>query len=414
MKIFISGICGFVGSTLAHGLLDNVASREIIGLDNLSRAGSPLNLETLRKRGVKFRHGDLRCASDLEAIGKIDWIIDTAANPSVLAGVDGTTSSRQLIEHNLFGTVNLLELAKKHKAGFTLLSTSRVYSVKALSEIPVVVEESAFAPDLAVPLPQGVSENGIAETFSTASPVSLYGASKVASEVVALEYGEAFDFPVWINRCGVLAGAGQFGHAEQGIFSFWINAYLRRRPLRYIGFDGAGHQSRDCFHPRDLLPLLEGTIVATKHGSVKTDHILFIASGAFHLAKPADLLPELQGRLPIRVELSALTQEDFVRILSQTRASLTQQYQALLGTEGVTVTFADDGIEALARIAAEVNEAVENIGARRLQTVMEKLLEEISFEGPDLEPKNQRIDAAYVEAMLAETVKDQDLSRYIL
>ena len=134
---------------------------------------------------------------------------------------------------------------------------------------------------------------------------------------------------------------------------------------------------------RDLLPLIEGTTVATKYGPLKTDHILFIASGAFHLAKPADLLPELQGRLPIRVELKALTQEDFVRILSATRASLTEQYQALLGTEGVTITFADDGIEALARIAAEVNEALENIGARRLQTVMEKLLEDVSFEAED-------------------------------
>lgn len=262
MKILISGVCGFVGSTLAHGLLDNVASREIIGVDNLSRAGSPLNLEALRKRGIKFRHGDLRCPSDLETIGKVDWIIDAAANPSVLAGIDGATSSRQLIEHNLYGTVNLLELAKKHRAGFTLLSTSRVYSVKALSEIPVVVEQSAFAPDLAVPLPQGVSEDGIAENFSTTPPLSLYGASKLASETVALEYGDAFEFPVWINRCGVLAGAGQFGHAEQGIFSFWINAYLQRRPLRYIGFDGAGHQARDCFHPRDLLPLLEKQFAA--------------------------------------------------------------------------------------------------------------------------------------------------------
>jgi CDP-paratose 2-epimerase len=257
MKILISGVCGFVGSTLAHGLLDNVSSREIIGVDNLSRPGSQVNLESLRKRGVRLRHGDLRSASDLESIAQLDWIIDAAANPSVLAGVDGTTSSRQLIEHNLYGTVNLLELAKKYRAGFTLLSTSRVYSVKALSEIPVVVQDAAFAPDLAVPLPQGVTANGIAESFSTSAPVSLYGASKVASEVVALEYGDAFEFPVWINRCGVLAGAGQFGHAEQGIFSFWVNAYLRRRPLRFIGFDGAGHQCRDCFHPRDLLPLLE-------------------------------------------------------------------------------------------------------------------------------------------------------------
>jgi len=191
-------------------------------------------------------------------------MIDAAANPSVLAGIDGTTSSRQLIEHNLYGTVNLLEVAKRHRAGFTLLSTSRVYSVKALSDIPVVVTDSAFAPDLAVPLPEGVSSHGIAENFSTASPVSLYGASKLASECVALEYGQAFEFPVWINRCGVLAGAGQFGHAEQGIFSFWINAYLRRRRLRYIGFDGAGHQCRDCLHPRDLLSLLEKQFETSK------------------------------------------------------------------------------------------------------------------------------------------------------
>jgi ATP-dependent HslUV protease ATP-binding subunit HslU len=165
---------------------------------------------------------------------------------------------------------------------------------------------------------------------------------------------------------------------------------------------------------RDLLPLIEGTTVATKYGPLKTDHILFIASGAFHLAKPADLLPELQGRLPIRVELKALTQEDFIRILSQTRASLTQQYQALLGTEGVTVTFADDGIEALARIAAEVNEAVENIGARRLQTVMEKLLEDVSFEAEDRNGETLVVDAAFVDHQLSGIARNADLSRYVL
>jgi CDP-paratose 2-epimerase len=267
MKILISGICGFAGSTLANGLLGNVSSREIIGLDNLSRPGSQLNIEPLRKRGVKVRHADVRSASDLESLPKIDWIIDAAANPSVLAGVDGATSSRQLIEHNLSGTVNLLEVAKRHRAGFTLLSTSRVYSIRALSDIPVLVTDAAFAPDVDVPLPDGISARGIAENFSTASPVSLYGASKLGSECIALEYGETFDFPVWINRCGVFAGAGQFGHAEQGIFSFWINSYLRRRPLRYIGFDGAGHQCRDCFHPRDLLPLLEKQFATRESGS---------------------------------------------------------------------------------------------------------------------------------------------------
>ena len=165
---------------------------------------------------------------------------------------------------------------------------------------------------------------------------------------------------------------------------------------------------------RDLLPLIEGTTVATKYGPIKTDHILFIASGAFHIAKPSDLLPELQGRLPIRVELAALTEGDFVRILSATRASLTEQYCALLATEGVTITFADDGIAALARIAAEVNEALENIGARRLSTVMEKLLEEVSFTAEHRAGETVNVDAAFVEAQLAGIARNIDLSRYVL
>jgi ATP-dependent HslUV protease ATP-binding subunit HslU len=165
---------------------------------------------------------------------------------------------------------------------------------------------------------------------------------------------------------------------------------------------------------RDLLPLIEGTTVATKYGPIKTDHILFIASGAFHVAKPADLLPELQGRLPIRVELKALSEDDFVRILSATRASLTEQYQALLGTEEVTVTFAEDGIRALARTAAEVNEALENIGARRLQTVMEKLLETVSFEAEDRRGETLTVDAGFVDQQLSSIARDTDLSRYVL
>jgi ATP-dependent HslUV protease ATP-binding subunit HslU len=165
---------------------------------------------------------------------------------------------------------------------------------------------------------------------------------------------------------------------------------------------------------RDLLPLIEGTTVATKYGPLKTDHILFIASGAFHVAKPSDLLPELQGRLPIRVELKALTEDDFVRILSATRASLSEQYMALLATEEVHVRFAEDGIRALARIAAEVNESIENIGARRLQTVMEKLLETISFEAEDRRGEQLTIDAAFVEAQLSDLARNTDLSRYVL
>ncbi len=165
---------------------------------------------------------------------------------------------------------------------------------------------------------------------------------------------------------------------------------------------------------RDLLPLVEGCTVSTKHGMVRTDHILFIASGAFHLSKPSDLIPELQGRLPIRVELSPLTAADFVRILTEPDCSLTQQYQALLGTEGVTLEFADDGIERIAQVAWEVNERTENIGARRLHTVLERLLEDISFTAADRAGETVVIDRAYVDAKLGELVEDEDLSRYIL
>jgi ATP-dependent HslUV protease ATP-binding subunit HslU len=165
---------------------------------------------------------------------------------------------------------------------------------------------------------------------------------------------------------------------------------------------------------RDLLPLIEGTTVATKYGPMKTDHILFIASGAFHVAKPSDLLPELQGRLPIRVELKALTEEDFVRILSETEASLTEQYRALIATEGVEVNFTDDGIRAIARIAAEVNSQLENIGARRLSTVLEKLLEDVSYEAEERRGETVTVDAAYVERQLAEVARNTDLSKYVL
>ncbi len=176
---------------------------------------------------------------------------------------------------------------------------------------------------------------------------------------------------------------------------------------------GGGSVSREGVQ-RDLLPLIEGTTVATKYGPMKTDHILFIASGAFHVAKPSDLLPELQGRLPIRVELKGLTEADFVAILSDTKASLPAQYRALLATEGVTIDFTDDGIAAVARIAAEVNGEIENIGARRLQTVMEKLLEEVSFDAEHRQGETLTIDAAYVDRQLASIARNTDLSRFVL
>jgi CDP-paratose 2-epimerase len=204
----------------------------------------------------------------LEQLPATDWVIDAAANPSVLAGVDGRTSSRQLVEHNLSGTVNLLEYCKVHRAGFVLLSTSRVYSITPLASLPVEPVNGAFRPSPTSSLPAGVSAAGVTENFSTMAPVSLYGATKLASEALALEYGETFNLPVFINRCGVLSGAGQFGRADQGIFAYWLNSHLRRRPLKYIGFGGQGYQVRDCLHPRDLLPALEKQFAAPKLNAV--------------------------------------------------------------------------------------------------------------------------------------------------
>ncbi len=262
MRILITGVCGFVGSCLAEAWLEAEPGLEICGLDNLIRPGSEVNRARLQRMGVRLHHGDIRMASDFDALPPADWVLDAAANPSVLAGVDGQISSRQLIEHNLQGTVNILEYCKRHGAGFLLMSTSRVYAVSPLAALPVVVEGARFSLRRDAALPAGVSAEGVSESLSTAPPISLYGSTKLASEVLALEYGETFGFPVWINRCGVLAGAGQFGKADQGIFAYWINAYLRRRPLTYIGFGGRGHQVRDGLHPRDLIPLLRKQALA--------------------------------------------------------------------------------------------------------------------------------------------------------
>jgi CDP-paratose 2-epimerase len=256
VRILITGICGFAGSALALAIREEWKETEVFGFDNFVRPGSEVNRLALRNLHIQVHHADLRVASDVDALPGADWVIDAAANPSVLAGVDGVTSSRQVVEHNLVGTINLLEYCKRHRAGFILLSTSRVYSIPQLSSLKVEESTGAYRPVAEQDFPKGITANGISEDYSVAPPVSLYGSTKLASECLALEYGMDFDFPVWINRCGVLAGAGQFGRADQGIFSYWINAWLRRRPLTYIGFNGRGYQVRDCLHPRDLMSIL--------------------------------------------------------------------------------------------------------------------------------------------------------------
>ena len=273
MRILISGACGFVGSTLARVLAQS-GGHQIHGFDNFIRPGSETNRAELKRLGIKLFHGDLRAASDLETLPACEWVIDAAANPSVLAGIDGQTSSRQLVEHNLGGTVNMLEYCRRHRAGLILLSTSRVYGIAALAALKMKIGANGFAPEAGA---EGISAEGVREEFSTAAPVSLYGATKLASEALALEYGEAFGLPVWVTRCGVLAGAGQFGRPDQGIFAYWINSWMRRRPLKYIGFDGQGHQVRDCLHPRDLAPLLEKQFAAPKFAAA--DRIVNVGGG---------------------------------------------------------------------------------------------------------------------------------------
>ena len=258
MRILITGICGFAGSRIAELLQERSGSKawSIVGLDNFSRPGSWLNRQRLIDRGIDVRYGDIRSSADVFSVGEVDWIVDAAANPSVLGGLEGESASKTLCDNNLLSTIHLLELAKRFQSGFILLSTSRVYSIDAMASLPLIERPDRFELDGTTPLRKGVSEKGLDESFSTDAPRSLYGSTKLASEVMALEYGEAFDFPVWINRCGVLAGAGQFGRADQGIFAYWLHSWLEKKPLRYLGFGGRGLQVRDCLHPSDLVDLL--------------------------------------------------------------------------------------------------------------------------------------------------------------
>lgn len=305
MKILITGVCGFVGSTLARALLCEDWVSDVIGIDNLSRKGSETNRHVLGSLGVRVIMGDLRCTSDVESLPRCDVVIDAAANASVLAGVDGATTSRQLMEHNLLGTINVLEYCKQTTSTFILLSTSRVYSIPALAKLRMIVRDDAFFPDVDQRFPDGISPQGVSESYSTQPPVSLYGSTKVTSEHLALEYGSTFGFPVWINRCGVMAGPGQFGHPAQGIFSYWIHSFREARPLKYIGFGGQGHQVRDCLHPQDLIPLLKQQILLGRTDSGGRSHdtsyqprIINVAGGLENSMSLAQLTRWCQSRYP--------------------------------------------------------------------------------------------------------------------
>ena len=309
MHLLITGGCGFVGSRIAKWFLANellssgpLSSGPVPGshpdrrapassgdgssgsltpglkitlVDNLMRPGSQTNRAPLECLGAEFILGDLRQRDFVESLPACDWVIDCAANPSVLAGLGSAaldapanipsqanqSPSQNLVDHNLGGTIHLLEYCKRHRAGMVLVSSSRVYSIRELSRIPHQIKNSVLQFDWdrieSENLIPGLSRQGIDERFSIEPPLSLYGATKLASEWLAKEYSNAFDFPLWINRCGILAGSGQFGKADQGIITFWMHRFLYRHPLRMLGFQGSGAQVRDCLHPDDLARLVQ-------------------------------------------------------------------------------------------------------------------------------------------------------------
>ena len=272
-------------------------------------------------------------------------------------------------------------------------------------EIEIAVADTPVGVDIMAPPGLEDMTSQLKDMFS-----SMQNAKKRARTLpikVALKALKEEEAAKLINEEEIRASAVELAEQTGIVFIDEIDKVTNRNDQGGAGVSREGVQ-------RDLLPLIEGTTVATKYGPMKTDHVLFIASGAFHISKPSDMLPELQGRLPIRVELRALEHADFVRILSETRANLPMQYRALLATEEVTLEFSDDAIDAIARIAVDVNSSVENIGARRLQTVMEKLLEDISYDAEDRKGETLKIDAAYVSKQLSGIAKDTDLSKYVL
>ena len=252
MRVLVTGGAGFVGSRIALDFRDRGA--EVVALDNLRRRGSETNIAPLAGRGVDLIHGDVRVAADIDdAPGDFDVVVDAAAEPSVLAGLSG--SPRYVIDTNLLGTVNLLEFCRRRAGALLFVSTSRVYSIAPLRAIALREGPTRFEIESAQTL-AGVSQEGISEAFPTDSARSLYGASKLASELLVQEYAELYGLPAAITRCGVITGAGQFGKAEQGVFAMWAANHVLGLPLRYIGFGGTGKQVRALLHPDDLIRLL--------------------------------------------------------------------------------------------------------------------------------------------------------------
>jgi len=296
MRVLITGGAGFVGAYLARAFREQIDA-EVVAFDNLRRRGSELNLSMFRRLGIEFVHGDVRVASDLEDLpGDFDLLVDAAAEPSVSAGLSGSPS--YLLETNLGGTLNSLELARKRGSSFLLLSTSRVYSISALKRIRLIEMEGryALADEQIIP---GVSGSGVAECFPVDEPRSFYGAGKLSSEMVAQEYVAAYGLKAIINRCGVIAGPGQFGKSDQGVFTMWVLYHYFRRPLRYTGFGGQGKQVRDLLHPADLFALIQKQLAVISDHSGQVFNVGGGVAISTSLRELTELCRERLGDVPI-------------------------------------------------------------------------------------------------------------------
>lgn len=302
-SVLVTGGAGFIGASLAFALRRRHPRWEVAALDNLKRRGSELNLPRLRDAGVRFVHGDIREPSDLDAIGPIDVVVECSAEPSVLAGTDG--SPNYVVRTNLFGAYHCLEFARRHGAGVVFLSTSRVYPVATLEHLAYEEAPTRYELAGAQPVP-GASSVGISEELPLAGARSLYGATKLSAELLLTEYRETYGLRAVVDRCGVIAGPWQFGKADQGVFTYWMLAHVFDRPLRYIGYGGSGKQVRDVLHVDDLVDLVDEQIVDLKRWDGMTVNVGGGRAGSLSLLETTALCRELSGR---RIEVQPSQEE---------------------------------------------------------------------------------------------------------
>lgn len=329
MKILITGGAGFVGSSLAIALKTNYPDYQVYALDNLKRRGSELNISRLKKAGVEFVHGDIRNKEDFDAIPAVDTVIEASAEPSVLAGLDGTPD--YLINTNLVGTVNCLNYALKHKAGFIFLSTSRVYPIKTIETLNFVEEETRFAlsDEQAVP---GVSSKGIAEDFPLNGARSLYGTTKLASELIIQEYNEFYNLKTVINRCGVITGPWQMGKVDQGVMVLWIAKHYFEQQLGYFGYGGTGKQIRDMLHVADLYHLIDWQL----HNLDKVNGEILNAGGGLQssasLQELTKICQEVTGKtIPIKVVPENRTADIRLYVTDNTKVTALTGWEPKIG-----------------------------------------------------------------------------------